>query len=206
MILASLASVISSVTLAHAALGGALTPAVADSLPFDTTQVVVADSDFTKLKAFLQATVSEWGKPEIQGLMQRHILQYPMAIGSLPGVTIPAQLSAGTPIPIPNYAVVADSVPAVASGLSSAKLTAQRYLQLSRTLNAAWVTEQLDRLGHNGTPQMKDTTTVIGKNVAYIRAHQADFNQLVQLALDVVTFRQQQGGMGGMGGGNDLNP
>jgi hypothetical protein len=206
MILASLASIVSSVTLAHAAIGGALTPAVADSLPFDTTQVVVADSDFTKLKTFLQATASEWGKPEMQELMKRHMIQYPMAVGTIPGVTIPAQISAGTPIPIPNYVVVADSVPAVAAGLNSAKLTAARYLQLSRTLNAAWVTDQFDLMGHKGTPTMKDTTTIIGKNVAYIRAHQADFNQLVQLALDVITFRQQQGGMGGMGGGNDLNP
>jgi len=205
-------SLFATVTLAHVIASSA--PAVpvtgsarmsADTLPFDTTQVVVTPADFAQLLTFLQATTAEWSKPAMGELMKRHVIQYPMALGNVgTGVNVPPQLQAGAMIPIPNYAIIADSTPAVAQGLASAKLTGRRYLQLSRTLNAAFVTEQLDRLSHGGTPQVNDTSTVIGKNVAFIRSHQAEFGKLVQLALDVIPLQAQGGGMGG--GGGDLDP
>jgi hypothetical protein len=203
MIVAAFSSLALSAALAHAAP----VPAVADSLPFDTTQVVVTQNDFTQLKDFLQATTTEWSKKDVGGLMSRHVVKYPLALGDLGGATAPPQIKTGTLIPIPNYQVVSDSNPIVAKGFASAKLSAPRYMQLSRTLNNAFITEQLDRILHNGSPKSTDTTTVIGKNVAFIRANQAAFNGLVQLALDVTPLRQNGGGMGGgMGANDDLNP
>jgi hypothetical protein len=163
---------------------------MADTLPFDTTQVVVTSDDFAQLLTFLRATMHEWNKPEARRLMTAHQLQYRMELGDYgTGVVVPPPLEPGRSIPIPDYALIADSMPTVAQGLASAKLTGRRYLQLSRTLSIAWVTDQLDRSSHDGTPQVTETKTVIGKNVAFIRSHQAEFAKLVELGLDVITLR-----------------
>jgi predicted esterase len=86
--------------------------------------------------------------------------------------------------------MIADRVPAIAQGFTTAHLSARRYLQLSRTLNNAFITDQLDRLLHHGTPTRLDTTSVIGKNVAFIRANRSDFDRLVALSLDVTTLQE----------------
>lgn len=172
-----------------------------DTIPFDTTQVVVADSDFAQLLTFLKATMHEWSKPLAVQMMKKHVLTYRMELGDYgTGVTVPRVFQPGQPIPIPDYAVIADSIPAVAQGLASAKMSARRYLQLSRTLNIASVTDQMDRFAHQGKPQSTETKTLIGKNVAYIRAHRTQFDELVNLGLDVISMQ------GGQGGQQDFNP
>jgi hypothetical protein len=155
----------------------------------------VTTDDLTQLSAFLTAVSSELGSPEVMGVTQAHLITYPLALGrvtpsqDMHGVGVTSALKSGALIKIPNYVVVADSVPAVAGGLATAKLTGERYLQLTRTLNNAYVTAQIDRLAHAGKSTYTETSTLIGKNVAFLKAHEREFHALVGLGLDVTHVR-----------------
>ena len=187
---------LSSVLLALSLNAHTVAPATRDSLRFDTTQVLITPADFEHLSVFLKAIVKERAKPELMALMTNHQVEYPMVLGSVgTGATIPPDFKPGSMIRIPNYVLIADSAPAVMQALTTAKLTGARYMQLSRTLNVATVTDQIDVTAHGGTPQVTDSSTLIGKNVVFIRTHPTAFMALVRAKLDVSSLQPQGGAM-----------
>jgi imidazolonepropionase-like amidohydrolase len=136
----------------------------------DTTQPVVTLEDVEQLLTFLRATLSEWQKPEVAEFYQTNLVKYPITIGDVGG-PVPATFK-GASFAAPDMGALADKFPTVKAALEQAKLTPLRYMQLHRAILCASLTDQLDRAMHEGkSTTSTDTTSVINKNVAFLRAN-----------------------------------
>jgi len=70
-------------------------------------------------------------------------------------------------------------------------LTGTRYMQLHRTLICASVTDQLDRGLHGGKASVTDTTAIINRNAAFLRANPKVEPGLREVGLEFLTLQGQ---------------
>lgn len=174
--------------LASLALSAAAAVAPAPAVRADSTPLLTVEA-MTSMTNFWAAFMKE---PDSIKTTGRKANQEPVTIPvgkqqtNLPGVV--------------NMNAMAAKFPAVAADLKKAGLTSQQWEGYRAALLSAALTKQV--ASQAGTP---DANSALGKNVAFLDAHQKEFDALKATGM---WFPQiQAGGGGGMGGGDDdLNP
>jgi hypothetical protein len=168
----------------------------------DTTSPVLTPYLFARLKTFIDhfhqepETVLDSGKV--------HTFQVSPRLGRINGLSSSeqqqAEIVAGSAIQgraFPDLIVLSSMFPSVAADLHNAGLQPQQLHNIAKAILNAEITDVGDLVVHNGTPGPVDTSTVVGRNVIFVRANQKDVEELhwlppiAQLVAGGQALRQQ---------------
>ena len=118
-----------------------------------------------------------------------------------------------TQVKMVNMVAMAAKYPSVAADFKKAGLTPQQWEDFRKALFAAnYVGSSGPGSGNSGytaTAAKKHCTlqsSVVGKNVAFLHAHQKEFDALKATQMFIPKVQMQQGGQGDNDSGDDLNP
>lgn len=145
----------------------------------DTAQVAVTTDILAKLKTFYVQYMQDAAPVRESGL--NHRLLMPLPEFRVAGLARPL---VSQPLLFPDMVARAEQVPEIANNLRTAGMTAKEFLQWRRSIICAATQNRLEATVHGDSAAI-DTSTVIGRNAAFIRKHPTEWMDLAKSGMQV---------------------